>query len=413
MAASENVGTKMGNLTALAVKAALANPGTYQDGDGLFLKVKKSGGASWMVRVQRDGKRQDIGLGSAKLVTLAEARQKAVEIRKATRVERRDVLAERKDEIAAKITFSQAARQYHKDNEASWKSTVYARQWLASLENYAFPKLGEKPTGSISSADIIGVLKPIWQDIPDTARHVRNRICTVLDYAHAKGWRSTEAPSGNGSLKAGRGLPRQVKERSNRKAMPYVEMPGFLIALRRKPSFGRLALELLILTGVRSQEVRLATWAEFDLENRQWIIPAEHMKRSKAHIVPLSDEALAVLTKADALRMPDSEVVFPGVSGKPMSDMTLLKVMRDMCEPYHVHGFRSTFTDWAANEGFPDAVVEAALAHKTPDAVQAAYRRTTYLGTADQPGARVRLMAAWGRYCMGLATGTNTPAPPA
>lgn len=288
----------MGSLTAVAVKAALANPGTYQDGDGLFLKVKKSGGASWMVRVQRDGNRQDIGLGSAKMVTLAEARQKAQEIRKATRVERRDVLAERKDEAAAKVTFRQAALQYHSENEAGWKSTVYARQWLATLENYAFKKLGDMATGSITSADIISVLTPIWQEIPDTARQVRNRICTVLDYSHAKGWRSREAPSGNGSLKAGRGLPRQVKQAENRKAMPYVAIQGFMIALRRKPTYTRLALDLLILTGVRSQEVRLATWDEFDLEQRLWTIPAEHMKRNRAQMVPLSDAALAVLAKA-------------------------------------------------------------------------------------------------------------------
>lgn len=403
----------MGKLTAVAVKAAMANPGTYQDGDGLVLRVDKRGGAYWVLRLQRDGKRQDIGLGSAKQMTLAEARQKATVLRKAVKVDHRDVLSEKKDEAAAKVTFRAAATQYHSENEAGWKSTVYARQWLASLENYAFPKLGDMPTGSISSADIIAVLTPIWQEIPDTARQVRNRICAVLDYSHAKGWRSREAPSGNGSLKAGRGLPRQVKVRENRKAMPYVALPGFLTALRRKPSFGRLALELLILTGVRSQEVRLATWSEFDLESRLWTIPAEHMKRNKAHIVPLSDEALAVLAKADALRMSESDVVFPGVAGKPMSDMTLLKVLRDMSEPYHVHGFRSAFTDWAANEGIPDAVVEAALAHKTPDAVQAAYRRTTYLGTPDQPGARVKLMAAWGRYCLGVATGADKAAPPA
>lgn len=402
----------MGKLTAVAVKAAMANPGTYQDGDGLVLRVDKRGGAYWVLRLQRDGKRQDIGLGSAKQMTLAEARQKATVLRKAVKVDHRDVLAEKKDEAASKVTFRAAATQYHSENEAGWKSTVYARQWLASLENYAFPKLGDMSTGSISSADIIAVLTPIWQEIPDTARQVRNRICAVLDYSHAKGWRSREAPSGNGSLKAGRGLPRQVKVRENRKAMPYVALPGFLTALRRKPSFGRLALELLILTGVRSQEVRLATWSEFDLESRLWTIPAEHMKRNKAHIVPLSDEALAVLAKADALRMSESDVVFPGVAGKPMSDMTLLKVLRDMSEPYHVHGFRSAFTDWAANEGIPDAVVEAALAHKTPDAVQAAYRRTTYLGTPDQPGARVKLMAAWGRYCLGVATGADKAAPP-
>ena len=366
----------------------MSTPGTYQDGDGLFLKIDKRGGAYWLLRLQRDGRRQDIGLGSAKLVSLAEARMRASELRKVAKVDKRDVLAEKKDEAAAKVTFREAALQYHRENEASWKSAIYRRQWLASLENYVFPKLSKKPTSSITSADIISVLNPIWQDIPDTARHVRNRICTVLDYAHAKGWRSTEAPSGSGSLKAGRGLPKQIKQRENRKAMPYVELPSFLVALRRKPTYGRLALELLILTATRSQEVRLATWDEFDLDARLWTIPAEHMKRSKAHMVPLCDEAMAVLAKADALRQAGTNVVFPGVGGKPLSDMSLLKVLRDMSEPLHVHGFRSTFTDWAANEGISDAVVEAALAHKTPDAVQAAYRRTTYLGTKDQPGAR-------------------------
>ncbi|MDT7527603.1 tyrosine-type recombinase/integrase [Sphingopyxis sp. SE2] len=401
----------MGKLTAVAVKAALANPGTYQDGDGLVLRVDKRGGAYWLLRLQRDGKRQDIGLGSAKLLTLAEARDKATGLRKAVKLDRRDVLAERKDEVAAKVTFRVAARQYHTENEAGWKSAVYARQWLASLENYAFPKLGDVPTGGITAADIITVLTPIWQEIPETARQVRNRICAVLDYAHAKGWRSREAPSGNGSLKAGRGLPRQVKSRENRKAMPYVALPAFITALRRKPSYGRLALELLILTSVRSQEVRLATWAEFDLEGRLWAIPADHMKRGKAHMVPLSDAALAVLAKANAFRLPDTDVVFPGLAGKPMSDMTLLKVLRDMREPFHVHGFRSTFTDWAANEGFADAVVEAALAHKTPDAVQAAYRRTTYLGTPSQPGARVKLMDAWSGFCVGGVVGTGNVVP--
>ncbi|MGQ0277062.1 tyrosine-type recombinase/integrase [Sphingopyxis sp. Q841] len=391
----------MKKLTALAVKAALGNPGTYQDGDGLFLKVDKRGGASWLLRLQRDGKRHDIGLGSAKLLPLIEARLKAHEIRKAVKIDGRDVLAERKAEAAAKVTFREAARKYHSENAASWKSAIYARQWFASLESYVFPKLGDLPTGQITAADIIEVLSPIWQEIPDTARQIRNRICVVLDYANAKGWRSTEAPSGSGSLKAGRGLPRQVKSRENRKAMPYSALPDFITTLRRKPTFGRLALELLILTGVRSQEVRLATWAEFDLEERFWTIPADHMKRGKAHMVPLSDAALAVLAKANAFRLPDTNVVFPGAAGKPMSDMTLLKVLRDMEVPFHVHGFRSTFTDWAANDDFADAVVDAALAHKTPDAVEAAYRRTTYLGTPGRPGARVRLMDAWGSYCAG------------
>lgn len=401
----------MGRLTALALKAALANPGSYSDGDGLILKVDKRGGAYWLCRLQRDGKRRDIGVGSARLLTLADARDEASKLRRAIKVEKRDVLAERKNEAAAKVTFREATKTYHAENESGWKSAVYARQWLASLENYAFPKLGDVPTGGITAADIIAVLTPIWQHIPETARQVRNRICAVLDYSHAKGWRSSEAPSGSGSLKAGRGLPRQVKERENRKAMPYVAVPAFIAMVQRKPSFGRLALELLILSGVRSQEVRLATWAEFDLEAQLWTIPADHMKRGKAHMVPLSDAALAVLAKAMALKLAGTEIVFPGAGGKPMSDMTLLKVLRDADEPYHVHGFRSALTDWAANENIADAVVEAALAHKTPDAVQAAYRRTTYLGTSHQPGARVKLMESWGRYCAGGAIGGGTVVP--
>jgi integrase len=392
----------VGKLTAIAVKAAMATPGTYQDGDGLFLKVSGKGAASWKLRVQHDGKRRDIGIGSAKLVTLAMAREKARELRVAVKVDRRDILAERKDASAAKVTFREAAIQYHAENEGSWKSRTYARQWLAALENYAFPKLGNETTGSITAADIIATLTPIWQNKAETARQVRNRITTVLDYAHAKGWRSSEAPSGNGSLKAGRGLPKQVKEQVHRKAMPYVEIPSFIAALQRKHSYGRLALELLLLTGVRSQEVRMATWDEFDLDDNLWTVPAAHMKRAKAHIVPLSLAALSALNRAAALKLAGSAFVFPGVSGGAMSDMTLLKVLRDAGEPYHVHGFRSAFTDWAANAGFPDAVVEAALAHKTPDAVQAAYRRTTYLGTPGNPGERVRLMEAWGAYCTGV-----------
>ena len=392
----------MGKLTAVAVKAAMATPGTYQDGDGLFLKVSGKGAASWKLRVQHDGKRRDIGIGSAKLVTLAMAREKARELRVAVKVDRRDILAERKDASAAKVTFREAAIQYHAENEGSWKSRTYARQWLAALENYAFPKLGNETTGSITAADIIATLTPIWQNKAETARQVRNRITTVLDYAHAKGWRSSEAPSGNGSLKAGRGLPKQVKEQVHRKAMPYVEIPSFITALQRKHSYGRLALELLLLTGVRSQEVRMATWDEFDLDDNLWTVPAAHMKRAKAHIVPLSLAALSALNRAAALKLAGSAFDFPGVSGGAMSDMTLLKVLRDAGEPYHVHGFRSAFTDWAANMGFPDAVVEAALAHKTPDAVQAAYRRTTYLGTPSNPGERVRLMEAWGAYCTGV-----------
>ncbi len=390
----------MGKLSATAVKAALGKPGTYQDGDGLFLRVDKRGGASWTLRVQRDGKRSDISLGSAKLVGLAEARSAAVNVRRAVKVEGRDIVAERRAKKAEAVTFREAAERYYGENKGGWKSNAYAVQWLSSLERHAFPKFGNRPAGDIAAADIIAALAPIWQAYPETGRRVRHRICTVLNFAHARGWRVSEAPSTTGSLKAGNGLPKQTGERQHRKAMPYKAIPAFMTDLRAKPSFGRLALEFVALTAARSQEVRLATWDEFDLEEKLWTVPAGHMKRGKAHIVPLSEAAMAVLRKAAALKLAGTEIVFPGVSGKAMSDMTLLKVLRDAGEPFHVHGFRSTFTDWAADKtSFANAVVEAALAHKTPDATQAAYRKTTHLEK------RRGLMEAWGAYCASEAGG--------
>jgi integrase len=384
----------MSRLTVASVRSALKTPGIYSDGEGLRLRVAKSGSASWILRVQKGGRRQDIGLGSTKLVSLADARDKARTLRKAVKIEGRDIQAERTSEAAAKVSFQQAAELYHAENEASW-SEVYAKQWQSSLKNYVFGQFGDKPAGKIEASDIIAVLAPIWQEIPETARRVRHRICVVLDYAHAKGWRDREAPSTMGSLKAGKGLPRQLKERTHRKAMPYKSVPSFIQRIMEKPSFGRLALELTILTATRSNEVRGAEWKEIDLEAGLWTVPSSRMKRSKAHIVPISSAAMTVLNRAAAFRRAGTEFLFPGVTGREMSNMTLLKVLRDAKEPYHVHGFRSAFTDWAADRGFPNAIVEAALAHKTPDATEAAYRRTTYLER------RRELMEAWGRFCAG------------
>ncbi len=382
----------MGKLTATAVRSALGRAGTYQDGDGLFLKTTGKGSGSWMLRVQHEGKRRDVGLGSAKLLSLAEARAKAHELRQAIRGEGRDILAERREAKAAAVTFEEAARRYHAENEGGWKSAAYGKQWLACLERHVFPVFGHRPANDIEAADIIEALLPIWQDIPETARRVRHRVCQVLDFAHARGWRRLEAPSTGGSLKAGRGLPRQTGEKQNRKAMPWRDVPAFVASLRTRPSFGRLAVELTILTAARSQEARLARWEEFDLKAALWTIPAERMKRGKAHAVPLSSAAKNLIERAAAFRMADQPFVFPGATGGEMSDMTMLKVLRDAGQDYHVHGFRSAFTDWAAEHDFSDAVVEAALAHKTADATQAAYRRTSYL---DQ---RRKLMEAWGAF---------------
>ena len=185
------MGHGVANLTAAGIRSALSKPGVHSDGDGLFLKVRSdkagnAGSAQWFVRIQFEGKRRDYGLGGSRLLSLAEARDAARVLRKAIKVERRDVLSERRGQADAMITFRQAAQIYHAENEAGWKSIVYARQWLASLENYAFVRFGDRPVGSITAADIISAVSPIWQEIPEAARQVRNRICVVLDYAHAK-----------------------------------------------------------------------------------------------------------------------------------------------------------------------------------------------------------------------------------
>lgn len=384
----------MGKLTANEVKAFLAKPGTYQDGDGLFLKVKKDGGASWKLRVQHEGKRRDIGLGGAKLVSLAQARAKAAEYRKAVRIEGRDLVAERRETKAAAVTFRQAAKALHESHKAKWHQPKHAAQWIATLETYAFPSLGERPVGTIEARHIIAAISKVWSEKPETGRRVRQRICAVLDYAHAHGWRATEAPAR--SLQAGKGLPRQPARDTHRLAMPYAEVPAFLTRLRERFSFGRLALEFTILTAARSGEVRGATWDELDLEAGLWTIPAERMKARREHVVPLSAPALAVLEKAKAMRLAGSELVFPGMqAAKVMSDMTLLKVLRDAGEPYHVHGFRSSFRDWVSEEtNFPGDVAEAALAHMVANKVEAAYRRGNLLEK------RRRMMDAWGAYCL-------------
>ena len=385
-------GSGMGKLTANEVKAALSRPGTYGDGDGLFLKVAKSGGASWLIRVQHEGKRRDIGLGSAKLVSLASARAKAAEARKAIREDGRDLLAEKRKAKVDSITFREAARTYHDKNKNQWANAKHGDQWINTMETYAFPTLGSKPVGSITAGDIIATISEVWTAKPETGRRVRQRICAVLDYAHALGWRATEAPAS--SLAVGKGLPKQAAGKHH-PAMPYVELPAFLIRLRASGGvWGRLALEFAVLTAARSQEVRLAEWSEFDLDNGLWTVPAGHMKMRHEHIVPLSPEALAVLRSASAVRLAGTDLVFPGTNGGAMSDMTLLAVLRRMKESVTVHGFRSSFRTWVAEQtNFPAEVAEAALSHQNPNEVERAYQRG---GLLDK---RRKLMEAWGAYC--------------
>jgi integrase len=278
----------MGKLTALKIRS-LAEPGRYADGDGLFLDVTGKTSGRWVLRVQSNGRRREIGLGSLKNVSLADARDAAFVMRKKI-AQGIDPVAERKQERQVIPTFRKAAELVHEEREKAWKNGKHQNQWLATLRAYAFPKLGDLLVSDIEGPLIRDVLAPIWLAKPETARRVRQRIGTVLDWSYAKGFRATEAPMRSLS----KGLPRQPKKDNHFAALPYTAVPDFLEKLGERESVGRLALEALILTAARSGEIRGATWSELDLKAALWTVPAARMKMGRAHTVPLSREAVAV-----------------------------------------------------------------------------------------------------------------------
>lgn len=379
----------MAKLTATAVKAALGKPGRHSDGDGLILAVGAKGNGSWMVRVQKDGKRRDIGLGAASKVTLSQARTRAAEAR--AQVEAGlDPVAQRK-KAAGVPTFREAAALVHAEHKKGWKNGKHQGQWLRTLEVYAFPTLGDRLVSEIDGPAVRDVLAEIWTDKAETARRVRQRIGAVLDWAYSKGHRDGEAPMRSLS----KGLPRQPKKTGHHAAMAFADVPAFLKRLRERESWGRLALEGAILTAARSGEIRGAKWSEVDLEKGLWTVPPERMKAGKEHVVPLSPAALRVFQRAKELRTEGCPFMFHGSKrDKPMSDMTLMKVLRDMGESVTAHGFRSSFRDWVSEETqFSGDLAEAALAHAIPNKVEAAYRRGNLLEK------RRGLMDAWGSFC--------------
>ncbi len=380
----------MGNLTATAVKAA-KEPGRYGDGDGLFLLVGKAGGRSWVVRVQKNGRRRDIGLGSAAKVTLADARARAAIVR--SQIEAGiDPVSERR-KAAGVPSFREAAALVHAENQKGWKNGKHNKQWLSSLEAYAFPAIGDIAVSEIDGPSVRDVLAAIWLTKAETARRVRQRIVAIMNWAVAKGYRDAPLPM----AAINESLPKQKRRVCHHKALPFSDVPAFLDSIRERETIGRLALEAAILTAARSGEIRLATWAEIDLDERLWIIPASRMKAGRAHVIPLSEPALRLFRRMREWRPAGSELVFPGATrGKPLSDMTLTKAMRDMERDETPHGFRSSFKDWAAETtGYANELSEAALAHAIKDKTEAAYRRGNLLKK------RRDMMDAWGRYCDG------------
>ena len=383
----------MGKLTATAVRS-FNEPGRYGDGDGLYLNVGPSGGKSWIVRVQKAGRRRDIGLGSVAKVSLADARTRAAKVRSEVEAGLDPIAERRKGEGIP--TFRKVASLVFEQNRKTWRNGHHQWQWLRTLEMFAFPAIGDLPVSEVTGPMIRDLLADIWLTKPETARRVRQRVGSVLDWAYSNGWRSTEAPMRSVT----KGLPRQPKSGGHHAALPHVDVPEFIGRLREaRPTYGRLALEALVLTASRSGEVRGATWSEVDFARGVWTIPAIRMKAGKEHTVPLSREALCVFQRAVELRLAGTNLIFPGAKRtQPMSDMTLVKIVRDMNVKATPHGFRSSFRDWVADEtSFPGEVAEAALAHVVADKVVAAYRRTDFIEK------RRSLMAAWGAYCAGTS----------
>jgi integrase len=402
---------KIHRLSAVKV-ASLKRPGMYADGGGLYLQVGSNESRSWIFRFKANGRTRDMGLGSLATVSLAEARELAVECRR-VRLIGMDPIESRKAEraiaqlSAARSTmFDQCRDAFVDAHKSSWRNAKHRAQWTSSLATYVTPVFGSLPIQSVDVALVMKVLEPIWSTKPETASRIRGRIERVLDWAKVRGFRQGENPARwRGHLDAllpARGKVRKVRHHA---ALPYDEVGAFMAELREREGVAARALEFTIITAARTNEVLGARWDEMDLDGKVWIVPPSRMKAEREHRVPLSRAALAVLKQMQALRQND--FVFPGDRpARPLSNMSMLMMLRRMDRSdLTAHGFRSTFRDWAAERtNFPREVAEAALAHVVGDRTEAAYRR------GDLFEKRRRLMEAWAMHCT-AATATDVVLP--
>jgi integrase len=313
--------------------AALTKPGRYSDGNGLYLVVSPTGNKKWILRTVVQGRRTDIGLGGISTTTLAKARKKAAELREIAR-DGGNPLEERRKANRNVPTFKEAAKLVHEDNKTTWKNEKHAAQWINTLKTYAYPYFGDLRVDQIGTAEVLQALSKIWLTKPETARRVRQRIGTIMDWAKAAGHRSGDNP------------------------------------------IDGIQFEFLVLTATRTVEVQLAEWSEIDFENKTWTIPDNRMKAGRIFRVPLSARCLQILEEAKGLS-DGSGYIFPGLrKGKPLSNNTFLKALQRMERAVTAHGFRSTFRDWANERtNFPYEVGEMALAHTVSDKTEAAYLR--------------------------------------
>ena len=387
-----------GRLTARKVQTA--KPGKYGDGGNLYLVVSPTGSRKWVLRFTWRGQAKEMGLGSAASVPLTDAREKAAAARRMI-AEGLNPIAERKRNGGIP-TFGQLADEVIASLVVGFRNLKHRAQWKTTLATYAAP-LWNKPVDTISTDDVVGVLKPIWTSKAETASRVRGRIEKVLDAAKAKGFRQGENPARwRGHLD--HLLPKHDKlARGHHAAMPYDDVPAFLTGLRDRDALVCTALEFCILTAARSGEVLGMRWKEVDLESGVWNVPAARMKAGRPHRVPLSRRAVAILRK---LGTHQGDYVFPGhAPGKPLSNMAMGMVLRRMeIDDTTVHGFRSSFRDWAGNcTNFPREVVETALAHVVGDKTEQAYRRSDALEKTTEADGSV------GDYCSTMRTKRSSP----
>lgn len=396
MDTGETVGKRTGRHPHKALTDAFARnasgPGFYPDGNGLYLKVDKSGARRWVQRLLIRGQRRDIALGSFALVSLSEAREAAIANRKIAR-SGGDPVAEHKKQLAIP-TFEEVARTVHEIHLPSWRNEKHAAQFISTLETYAFPHMGRVSVADIGSVHIMAALLPIWLAKPETARRVRQRIGMVMKWAMAQGWRAD-----NPAEAVAQALPKQdASQKKHRKALAYDDVAGCIETIKASGAnpITKLAFEYLVLTASRSIEVRKAIWSEIDMGAAIWVIPPERMKAKKEHRVPLSDRCLEILREAQALSG-SGDLVFPGTRhNRPMSDATLLKLVRENGFDVHIHGFRASFKMWTQEQtNTPRDVSEAALAHTVKDNAEAAYARSDFFEK------RRKLMARWALYVAG------------
>jgi len=373
----------------------------HGDGNGLWLRVVTPERRQWLLRYSRHGKTREMGLGAYPDVSLAAARDKAHAARQqlANDIDPIEAREARRQAEAAKeahaVTFTEAAKAYIASHKAGWRNAKHAAQWRSTLAAYAEPVIGPMACSVITTADVLKVLTPIWAEKPETATRVRARIEAVLSYAKSNGWRSGENPAVWRDHLAHSLPPRsKVAPVVHHAALPWHEAPAFMAALRECESMGARALQFAILTAARSGEVRRAQWSEIDMDRAEWIIPAARMKAGKDHRVPLSEAALAILHEMAALKDGSGLVFLGRRKGVRMSDLTLTSPLRRMGRgDLTAHGFRSTFRDWAGEATHhANHVVEQALAHAIPSAVEAAYRR------GDLLAKRRVLMDDWAKY---------------